>query len=153
MTRINKTSKLICEILPPYHPPTLMRGVQRVLNNITNYTGCGYICTCMHMYLPCRKLGGSASARERYRCSVMNLYEALKGLRCPEARLCRCLNRNSGLLRSYTRYGDDARTERQRSWTNMRKGEKEDQCADSGRCRRDMKGSQVVGPNEDDSEL
>jgi len=52
MTRINKTSKLICEILPPYHPPTLMRGVQRVLNNITNYTGAvdtyAHVCICTY---------------------------------------------------------------------------------------------------------
>lgn len=48
---------------------------------------------------PAENLEDSA-ARERSRCSVMNLYEALERLRCPGAQLCRCLNRNSGLLRS-----------------------------------------------------
>jgi len=53
----------------------------------------------VHLYSSRRKLGGWC-ARGGFWCSVMNLYEALEGLRCPGARLCRCLNRNSGLLRS-----------------------------------------------------
>lgn len=103
MMRINKTPKLIREILPRHYPRVDARGAQRVLNNITNYIGVVWIHMHMHAYAliyPAENLEDSA-ARERSRCSVMNLYEALEGLRCPEARLCRCLNRNSGLLRSY----------------------------------------------------
>lgn len=96
----------------------------------------------MHAYVPtypAENLEDSAGARTRSRCSVMNLYEALEGLRCPGARLCRCLNRNSGLLRSYA-----VRAGRQ-LWTSTGKGEKADRGAD----RRDMKGSQVARSDED----
>lgn len=59
-----------------------------------------YVPTLSH---PAENLGDSvvrARARSQSWRFVMNLYEALEELRCPGARLCRCLNRNSGLLRS-----------------------------------------------------
>lgn len=55
-----------------------------------------YVPTISH---PAENLEDSVGRAQSWR-SVMNLYEALEGLRCPGARLCRCLNRNSGLLRS-----------------------------------------------------
>lgn len=123
MTRINKMPRLIREILPRHDPHADGRGARKgVLNNITNYTGLdtyARACICTH---PAENLEDSTDVRARFWCSVMNLYEALEGLRCPGARLCRCLNRNSGLLRSC---GAMVRAGRH-SWPSGRKGEKAD---------------------------
>lgn len=100
------------------------------------------------MYLPTLpKTWRIVRVRERSRCSVMNLYEALEGLRCPGARLCRCLNRNSGLLRSYA--------VRRCEWDGSRglpreKVRKRTVPGVESTDRRDIKGSQVAWPDEDD---
>lgn len=84
-----------------------------------------YVPTLSH---PAENLEDSVARAQPWR-SVMNLYEALEGLRCPGARLCRCLNRNSGLLRSCGaaaivragRHEEKVRRWRER-WGKMQKG-------------------------------
>lgn len=127
-----------------------MRGVQRVLNNIINYTGAvdtyAHACICTYS---AENLEGSASARA---VPVLRheFVWSFKGAQMPRSAALQMFEQK---FRPFTiLYGAATMWTERQPWTNMRKDDKADR-AGNGRCRRDMKGSQVAGPDEDDDEL